>query len=125
MRPDLSRPRTRRNIHLQLHSSGRSGDLVLRTHQLQVGYHDEGKPLFDVPDLVFKRGECAAIIGPNGAGKSTFLKTILEQIPPFSGEVQLGSSLQIGYFSQAHEGLHPENTLDGRDQYSCSAHATG
>ena len=26
---------------------------------------------FDVPDLVFKRGECAAIIGPNGAGKTT------------------------------------------------------
>ncbi len=107
----ISRPRQRRGIHLALNSSGRSGDLVLRTYGLQVGYHDEGKPLFDVPDLIFKRGECAAVIGPNGAGKTTFLKTILEQIPPFSGEVDLGASLQIGYFSQAHDGLHHENTL--------------
>ncbi len=107
----VSRPRTRRNIHLQLHSSGRSGDLVVRTYNMQVGYHDEGKPLFDVPDLVLKRGECAAVIGPNGAGKSTFLKTLLGQIPPYSGEAQLGSSLQIGYFSQAHEGLNPGYTL--------------
>ena len=107
----LSRPKTRRNIHLQLHSSGRSGDLVVRTYDLQVGYHDEGRPLFHVPDLVLVRGECAAVIGPNGAGKTTFLKTLLGQIPPFSGEAQLGASLQVGYFSQAHEGLNPKYTL--------------
>jgi ATP-binding cassette subfamily F protein 3 len=67
--------------------------------------------LFSVPDLILRRGECAAIIGPNGAGKTTFLKTILDQIPPLAGETELGASLQIGYFSQAHEGLHPELTL--------------
>jgi ATP-binding cassette subfamily F protein 3 len=94
-----------------LSTKDRSGDLVLRTHNLQVGYHDEGKPLFDCPDLILQRQECAAIIGPNGAGKTTFLKTILENIPPFSGTVQLGASLKIGYFAQAHEGLNPEKTL--------------
>jgi ATP-binding cassette subfamily F protein 3 len=51
------------------------------------------------------------LIGPNGAGKTTFLKTILEQVPPLSGEVTLGASLDVGYFAQAHEGLNPENTL--------------
>jgi ATP-binding cassette subfamily F protein 3 len=107
----LTRPKTRRNIHLQLQSAGRSGDLVVRTYDLQVGYHDEGKPLFHVPDLILKRGECAAVIGPNGAGKTTFLKTLLGQIPPFSGEAELGASLKVGYFSQAHEGLTPEYTL--------------
>jgi ATP-binding cassette subfamily F protein 3 len=76
-----------------------------------VGYHDEGRPLFDCPDLVLIRQECAAIIGPNGAGKTTFLKTILEQIPPYAGNTQLGASLEIGYFAQAHEGLSPGNTL--------------
>ena len=79
---------------------------MLRTRTLGVGYADEGKPLFEVDDLTLVRGECAAIIGPNGAGKTTFLKTILEQIPPLSGETVLGSSLKIGYFAQAHEGLH-------------------
>lgn len=104
-------PAEPRRMHIHLNTKGRSGDLVLRTYDLQVGYHDEGWPLFDCPDLVLLRQECAAIIGPNGAGKTTFLKTILEQIPPFSGRVQLGASLDIGYFAQAHEGLNPERTL--------------
>ncbi len=107
----LTPPPGARRLHLQLQPVQRSGDLVLRTYQLAIGYADEGRPLFTVPDLVLKRGECAAIIGPNGAGKTTFLKTLLEQIMPLAGEVQLGASLKIGYFAQAHEGLHPEWTL--------------
>ncbi len=104
-------PTEPRRMHINLNTKSRSGDLVLRTHNLQVGYHDEGRPLFDCPDLVLLRQECAAIIGPNGAGKTTFLKTILEQIPPYAGTVQLGASLEIGYFAQAHEGLNPERSL--------------
>lgn len=107
----LAPPVQKRTLRLDLASSNRSGDLVLRTYSLSVGYADEGKPLFNVDDLIFVRGECAAIIGPNGAGKTTFLKTILNQIPPFSGETVLGSSLQIGYFAQAHEDLHLSWTL--------------
>jgi ATP-binding cassette subfamily F protein 3 len=101
--------RTLPRLHLKLRASGRSGDLVLRTSGLIVGY--PGRPLFRAPDIVLRRGECAALIGPNGAGKTTFLKTILEQIPPLSGEVRLGASLHIGYFAQAHEGLDPATTL--------------
>ena len=104
-------PSEPRRMHINLNTRGRSGDLVLRTHNLEVGYHDEGRPLFSCPDLLLQRQECAAIIGPNGAGKTTFLKTILEKIPPYSGKVQLGASLVIGYFAQAHEGLDPEKTL--------------
>ena len=104
-------PNEPRRMHINLNTKGRSGDLVLRTHSLQVGYHDEGRPLFDCPDLVLLRQECAAIIGPNGAGKTTFLKTILEQIPPYAGATQLGASLEIGYFAQAHEGLNPSHSL--------------
>ena len=107
----LTPPQTHRPLRLNLASSGRSGDLVLRTRSLSVGYADEGRPLFTVDDLTLVRGECAAIIGPNGAGKTTFLKTILEQIPPYSGETVLGSSLKVGYFAQAHEGLHSDWTL--------------
>jgi ATP-binding cassette, subfamily F, member 3 len=106
-------PNEPRRMHIYLNIQGRSGDLVLRTHRLQVGYHDEGKPLFDCPDLLLQRQECAAIIGPNGAGKTTFLKTILEKTPPYSGKVQLGASLVVGYFAQAHEGLNPDKTLMG------------
>ncbi len=107
----LTPPTKKRSLHLNLKSTDRSGDRVLRTKSLSVGYADEGQPLFEVPDLILVRNECAAIIGPNGAGKTTFLKTILETIPPFAGEAVLGSNLQIGYFAQAHEGLHPQWTL--------------
>ncbi len=104
-------PTTRRKMHMQLDAAGRSGELVLRTQDLQVGYADEGRPLFSAPDLLLKRRDCAAIIGPNGAGKTTFLKMILEQIPAYGGEVTLGASLKIGYFAQAHEGLIAERSL--------------
>ena len=98
-------------LKLHLKASARSGDLVVRTRRLEVGYQDEGRPLFSAPDLTLLRGECAGVIGPNGAGKTTFLKTLLGQIPPFSGDVVMGASLQVGYFAQAHEGLHNERTL--------------
>jgi len=58
-----------------------------------------------------ERRECVAVIGPNGAGKTTLLKTVLSQIPPYAGSVELGANLKVGYFAQAHEGLVPENTL--------------
>jgi ATP-binding cassette subfamily F protein 3 len=98
-------------LSLNLKARRRSGDLVLRTRDLQVGYADEGKPLFHAPDLLLKRGECAALIGPNGAGKTTFLKTLLGIIPPYAGEVILGASLDVAHFAQAHEDLQPERTL--------------
>ncbi len=101
--------RTLPHLHLRLGSEKRSGDLVIRTKELQVGFPD--KFLFKSPDIELRRQDCAALIGPNGAGKSTFLKTILGQLEPLSGEVVLGSSLHIGYFAQAHEGLDPEKTL--------------
>ena len=108
----LTAPRANvRPMHLRFQLADRSGNLVLRTYDLQVGYEDEGRPLFSVPDLVLERRECVAVIGPNGAGKTTLLKTVLNQIPPYSGRVELGANLKVGYFAQAHEGLVPENTL--------------
>ncbi|MEW5940462.1 MAG: ribosomal protection-like ABC-F family protein [Chloroflexota bacterium] len=104
-------------FHLRLKTAARSGELVLRTKNLQVGYPpdeergDTGKFLFAAEDITLRRQECAALIGPNGAGKTTFLKTILENLPPLGGEVILGASLHIGYFAQAHEGLDPQKTL--------------
>ncbi len=101
--------RTLPRLRLNLRSAVRSGELVLRTSDLSIGYPD--RLLFTAPDIVLRRGDCAALIGPNGAGKTTFLKTVLGQLNPLGGEVKLGASLKIGYFAQAHEGLNPENTL--------------
>jgi len=103
------------DLGLHLRSTMRSGDLVIRTKNLKVGYPAEDdlpeKFLFSAPDIELRRLDCAALIGPNGAGKSTFLKMILGQLQPLAGKVILGASLQVGYFAQAHEGLDPEKTV--------------
>ena len=96
-------------LHLHLRAEKRSGELVIRTRDLEIGWPE--KSLFFTPDIELRRTDCAALIGPNGAGKSTFLKTILAQLQPRQGEVLLGASLHIGYFAQAHEGLNPANSL--------------
>jgi ATP-binding cassette, subfamily F, member 3 len=99
------------DLHLHLRTSGRSGDLVIRTRDLKVGYRRGGRHPRKIPLLRAgyrtAASGCAALIGPNGAGKSTFLKTILGSIPPLAGEAILGASLHVGYFAQAHEGLDP------------------
>lgn len=89
----------------------RSGDIILRTEDVQIGFKDEHVSLFAMPDVELRRGECVGVIGPNGAGKTTLLRTILGQIPPVQGEIRLGASLDVGYFAQAHEDLHPDWTL--------------
>ena len=107
----LAPPRHTKRIHLQIQAAERSGDLVVRTYGLRIGYKDDKKVLINIPDIVLRRRECAALMGPNGAGKTTFLKTLLGQIPPLAGEVELGGSVRVGYFAQAHEGLHDDWTL--------------
>jgi ATP-binding cassette subfamily F protein 3 len=52
-----------------------------------------------------------AIWGPNGAGKSTFLKTVLGQLPPLGGDIELGASVRVGYYAQAHEMLDPNDSV--------------
>lgn len=106
----IKRPRRRETMHLKL-SSTRTGNEILRTYDLSIGYADAPRPLFSAPNILLLREETAAVIGPNGAGKSTFIKTILGQLAPLSGEFTWGAKVKLGYFSQGHEGLNPDNTI--------------
>jgi len=106
----IERPREAQTIHLRLEADLRSGDLVLMTKGLTVGY-DPQHPLFTCPDLILRQGQRAALIGPNGSGKTTFLRTVLGQVAPLAGEVRLGASLKIGYLAQTHETLTLEHTV--------------
>lgn len=85
-----------------------SGQLVLRTRGLVVGY---GAPLLRADDIKLQRGKCAALIGPNGAGKTTLLRTLLGELPPLAGTVEFGHQVRVGYFAQAHERLNPAHTV--------------
>jgi ATP-binding cassette subfamily F protein 3 len=101
----IERPQEDKRIRLGLTTHIRSGDLVLATKDLAVGYE---RPLFFCPDLEIYRGNRVALIGPNGAGKTTLLKTILGQLPSLSGKIRIGASVQLGYLAQAQAGLNPD-----------------
>ena len=108
----IDKPRhKKRSMNLRMGRTLRSGDKVLMTYDLEVGYPDAPEPLFAVPNITLYRGQVAALIGPNGVGKSTFLKTIIEQLAPLSGRVKLGAAVKVGYFAQAHERLNDNNTI--------------
>ena len=107
----VARPQEADTIKLRMDTDLRSGDRVIETKALAVGYSDDRKILFRAPDVLLWREECAALIGPNGAGKTTFLKTLLGEIRPLEGSVKLGSNLKLGYFAQAHERLNPERSV--------------
>ena len=63
-------------------------------------------------DFEIKRQERWCVLGKNGAGKTTLLKLVAGIIRPDAGEVRLGASLRLGYFSQAAlEQLDPEATV--------------
>jgi ATP-binding cassette subfamily F protein 3 len=119
-------------VQFELKVEKRSGEMVLRTTGLEVGYRqgdgemgrwgDEGKrspsphpvttrSLFTSDDLYLTWKDRAALIGPNGAGKTSFIRTALGHIPPLKGSAELGSSLRIAYFAQAHEELNNERTV--------------
>jgi ATP-binding cassette subfamily F protein 3 len=67
--------------------------------------------LFSGIDFEIKRGERVALIGANGTGKTTILKIITQMLKADAGEVRLGTNVNIGYYDQEHQVLHPEKTL--------------
>lgn len=74
-----------------------SGKLIFETKDLVIGYEEVlSRPL----NLRMERGQRIALVGANGLGKTTLLKSILGQIKPVSGSVELGDYLHIGYFEQ-------------------------
>jgi ATP-binding cassette, subfamily F, member 3 len=99
-----------KGMRLKLVAADRSGEMVLRGRNLEIGY-EKNKPLFTADDIDLQRQEVAALIGPNGTGKSSLLKTLLDQIKPLKGYFNYGVNLEIGYFAQAHDTLNPEHTV--------------
>ncbi len=99
----------RDDMHLKLTPQIISGNDVLSIEDLSKRFGS--LTLFEHVDIEIKRGEHVAIIGDNGTGKTTLLKIINELESMDSGQIRLGSKVEIGYYDQEHHVLHSEKTL--------------
>ncbi len=97
------------DMHLKLTPQIISGNDVLSIEDLSK--HFGSLTLFEHVNIEIKRGEHVAIIGDNGTGKTTLLKIINELESMDSGQIRLGSKVEIGYYDQEHHVLHSEKTL--------------
>lgn len=91
----------------------RGGDEVVKFENLtKIWKTPEGKEklVFSKANGLIKRLDRVAVVGVNGAGKSTLLKIISGQTEASEGSMQLGASIELGYFSQ--------NSLDVLDPHS-------
>ena len=86
-----------------------SGKDVLRTEHLSHSFG--AQQLFSDLNFQIYRGEHVALIGDNGTGKTTILKILNGILTPDQGSISYGSNVQIGYYDQDHQVLHPEKTL--------------
>jgi ATP-binding cassette, subfamily F, member 3 len=97
----------RDKIRLDLDAE-RSGKKVLEVRDL--GQIFDERVIFEPFDLTILYGERVGIVGANGSGKTTLLKTMLDLLPPATGEVKIGASVIAGYYAQEQETLPFEST---------------
>lgn len=98
-----------RTIEMSIDSGGTSGKLVAELKHVSKGFGD--KTLLSDFSTRIMRGDRLAIVGPNGAGKSTLVKLLIGQIPADSGEIKLGTALEVAYLDQGRDTLKGEETL--------------
>ncbi len=121
---DMRRERAARrervgSARLLAQEAERSGKLVAELED--VSFSHGGRPVIERLTTVITRGDKLGIIGPNGAGKTTLLGLILGRLKPTSGEVRLGTNMQVAYFDQLraeldHDKSVKDNVAGGNDQ---------
>lgn len=81
------------------------GSKIFECQYVSKAFNDRGEKKVILRDFYynFARFEKMGIVGNNGTGKSTFIKMLLGEVKPDSGQFDIGETVRFGYFSQ--EGL--------------------
>ena len=106
------------NVRMEVAQGETSGRKVIEAKEVSFGY--AGQPVVRDFSTTVMRGDRIGLVGPNGSGKTTLLKLLLGDLAPQSGEVKLGSNLQVAYFDQYRATLREdwnaiENVAEGRE----------
>jgi ATP-binding cassette subfamily F protein uup len=106
---------------MQAQAEKRSGKLVIEAEK--VGFSFGAHTIVRDFSTTIQRGNRVGIIGPNGSGKTTLLRLLMGELPPQSGEVRQGVTVEMGYFDQLRSQLDEsksvlDNVGEGRDTIS-------
>ena len=100
------RPET---IKIAAQQAKRSGKLVVEAEDVNFSYGN--LPVISNLSTVIMKGDRVGILGPNGSGKTTLLRLLLGELQTDSGNIRLGTNLQISYFDQLREQLEENKTV--------------
>jgi len=87
----------------------RLGEKVMVINNLSKGFGE--RLLIDNFNAIIPRGAIVGIIGGNGAGKSTFFKMLTGQETPDTGNIEIGSTVQMAYVDQSRDELSDDKTV--------------
>lgn len=97
---NMKSPTAMENVEMSSVSS-RLGRTTVELHNVSKAYGD--KVLFKDFSYIFLKNDRIGFIGDNGCGKTTLMKIIARRIEPDSGELVVGQTVKIGYYSQEIE----------------------
>jgi ATP-binding cassette subfamily F protein 3 len=75
---------------------------IFTIQDLAFGY-EKNRILYTGVNVSIAMNSRAALVGANGVGKSTFLKLVMGQLEPISGQVKLNPKATIARFTQHHQ----------------------
>ena len=96
-------------IEIPIPNSPRLGNEVIEANDIAKGY-DENL-LYENMSFKLPPAGIVGVIGPNGAGKTTLFRMIMDEETPDKGEINIGSTVKIGYVDQRHKSIDPNKSV--------------
>ena len=102
LKKDLTGQTTDSNLEMNFETS-RIGKKVIEFQNVDFAY--DQKPILSQFSLLIQNKDRIGIVGDNGVGKSTLLNLIAGKLQPQAGQLIIGDTVRVAYFSQQIEGL--------------------
>ena len=96
-------------LDIQIDSGPKLGEKVIEATNLTKAYGDN--ILIENLSFSIPRGAVVGLIGPNGTGKTTLFRMIVGEESPDSGEIEIGSSVELSYVDQHRHDLDGEKSI--------------
>ena len=96
-------------LDIQIDSGPKLGGKVIEATNLTKAYGDN--ILIENLSFSIPRGAVVGLIGPNGTGKTTLFRIIVGEESPDSGEIEIGSSVELSYVDQHRHDLDGEKSI--------------